>query len=161
MEVISNTTETVNNLMLMVSYPPGFIFKSAMPAPVTDNNGWKLGDLKRAIKEKLKLPTNGGQDDELRRLKFRLACLETGDRELGLTYNSLFKTLAIKKPYVNLDFSFNGETTKQYFAKAGDGVRIDINWVNNLSAEISDVELAMKLEGPILDSRSVAVEEGF
>ncbi|MEK7586248.1 MAG: hypothetical protein AAB453_00030 [Patescibacteria group bacterium] len=161
-EVISNTTETVNNLMLMVSYPPGFIFKSAMPAPVTDNNGWKLGDLKSGDKRKIKITgLMEGQDDEVKAFKISVGLPKTGDRELGLTYNSLFKTLAIKKPYVNLDFSFNGETTKQYFAKAGDGVRIDINWVNNLSAEISDVELAMKLEGPILDSRSVAVEEGF
>ncbi len=161
-DVISGATETINNLMLVVNYPPGFIFKSATPIPVVGSNGWKLGDLKAGDKRKIKISgIIEGQDDEVKSFKVSVGIPKASGTELGLAYNSLFKTLSIKKPYVNLDFSFNGEAGLEYITNAGDDIRVDLGWVNNLSDEITDVELEMEIKGAILDERSVSVNDGF
>lgn len=160
--VISGSTETLSNLMLVVNYPPGFIYKSATPIPVVGSNGWKLGDLKAGDKRKIKIVgIVEGQDDEVKSFKVSVGIPKASGMELGLAYNSLFKTLSIKKPFVNIDFSFNGETGLEYLTNAGENVRVDLGWVNNLSDEITDVELKMEIKGAMVDERSISVNDGF
>lgn len=161
--VASNAAETLNDLLLTIIYPPGFMFKEATPPPIGGRDTWRIGDLGPQDRRSIKITgLLEGQNEELK--SFRLAVGrpdKDNERAVGLAYSTIFKTLTIKKTQVDLDFSINGDFSPEFVADPNEELRVDINWINNLPVAVTAAEISMKLSGELFDRTRVSPSGGF
>ena len=54
----------------------------------------------------------------------------------------------------------NGKEDSASVAHAGEMIRIDLMWVNNLSSSIKDAQIELEIKGEAYDQRSVSVTKG-
>ncbi|MBI2097545.1 MAG: DUF11 domain-containing protein [Candidatus Vogelbacteria bacterium] len=163
-EVKNNSAVSLKGLVLKGDYPPGFIFRSATPAPMAGRNEfWRLGEL--AAGSARRLTVTGlleGQHDDPKSFRFSAGTVKAATGEIDLIYGELFKIVTIKRPSVDLTLVLNGEPSGgELAASSGELLRADITWVNNSSTEITDGRIEARLKGEILDPRSVTVSDGF
>lgn len=161
--VNSNSSDLVRGVLLSASYPAGFSFTSADPAPISQNSVWRLGDVKpgssRVFTIRGKL---SGENLDTRVFRFD-AGLESDKSPgtIGTPFATLSQEIAIKKPFVALSVAINGSNNDTVVTKSGKPVRVDITYTNNLLVPVSDLEVILSVKGSALDKTSVSVEKGF
>jgi hypothetical protein len=162
-EVTSNSTTVIKNLLLSASYPFGFSFISSSPNTYNKNNLWLIGDLAPGEKRNIKITGNlTGQEGEERGFNFTLGNQSKADATLVETpFNTAFSSITIRRPFVSADLFFGGTSAPEYVASAGEKVEGIIQWQNNLAYQVSDVSIVVKLSGNALDKSSVTAEGGF
>lgn len=162
-EVVSNSDKKLSNLLLKADYGFGFTFKSASPVPLPGNVIWSIGDLrpgeKRTYKIKGKLEA---QDGEERVFRFSVGVKGVNDDTvLEPQFVSASQNIAVKKPFIGVDLALDGNSSSVYPVHAGRQVRADLSWVNNLDAQVSNVNIQAKLNGVLIDKSSINVDRGF
>lgn len=164
LEIAAASEAPLRDLVVAAAYPPGFTFISAVPPPTIGTNVWRLGDLPVGARPHLKIAGKlEGQDDDPKSFRFS-AGMESArnEGEIAVNYGDVFKIITIKRPFVSLTASINGDALSQeYVASSGEPVRMDIIWVNNLPTEVTDGELTVTLGGSALDQRAVVASDGF
>ncbi|HEY4476791.1 MAG TPA: hypothetical protein VJB69_02345 [Candidatus Paceibacterota bacterium] len=161
---IAVSDSALRDLVVTASYPPGFTFTDATPPPSIGTNVWRWGDVPAGARPRLKISGKlEGQDDDPKSFRFS-AGIESArnEGEIAVNYGDVFKIITIKRPFVALTASINGDLSAQeYVADSGNPVRVDIAWVNNLPTEVTDGELTVTLGGTALDQRTVVTSDGF
>ncbi|MBI2100960.1 MAG: hypothetical protein HYT47_02995 [Candidatus Vogelbacteria bacterium] len=164
-EVQNNSTAPLKDLVLKGDYPPGFIFRSAVPAPMAGRSDfWRLGEL--AVGGARRLTVTGlveGQHEDQKSFRFAAGPAKANVAgEIDLVYGELFKIVTIKRSALGLTLVLNGEPSGGELAvSSGELLRADITWVNDSPVEIADGRVEARLQGEILDPRSVTVSDGF
>ncbi len=161
-EVASNSTEPLTNVVLLAEYPFGFTFQSATPAAIVDNTLWNVGNL--AVGEKKVITIYGkidGQNEEERTFKFSTGIAsESNKEEIGALFSILSETVRIKKPFIGLSIAIKEDTSAEAVAQQGEKVQANIIWTNNLPTKLLDVRIEAKLSGDALDRYSVTPNQG-
>jgi uncharacterized membrane protein len=162
-EIISNSNSVIKNLLLKADYPFGFIYKSANPKTIADNNLWLIGDIEPGAKRSIKISgILSGQEGEERGFKFSLGTpLDLENLALNIPFVDSFSSVTIRRPFVSADISFNKVDTKEYISYAGGKIETLINWRNNLPYEVADVSIAVRINGNALDKSSIRADDGF
>jgi hypothetical protein len=162
-EITSNSSSIIKNLLLKAEYPFGFTFSNSNPTTFSKNNLWLIGDL--APGEKRTVSFSGivtGQEGEERGFNFSLGTQSSSDTALIETpFTSSFSSVTIRRPFVSADITINGKDTAEYVATAGSKLETVINWQNNLPYQVSDVSIAVKINGNALDKSSIVAAGGF
>ncbi len=164
-EIQNNSAVPLKDIVIKGDYPPGFIFRSAAPAPAVGRSDfWRLGEL--AVGGSRRLAVTGlveGQHEDPKSFRFSAGTAKTNVAgEIDLVYGELFKIVTIKRPAVSLTLVLNGEAAAgELVADSGELLRADITWINNSPTEITDGKIETRLKGEILDPRSVTVADGF
>lgn len=162
-DLASNSKETLKNLLLKADYPFGFVFTSSDPKPLIDNQTWQIGDIAPGSKKTIKLKGKiQGQDEEQRSFKFRLG-LGAGknDRTISAEFARVSREVKIKKPFVSLTLDLNGNSSGgDYPATFNQDLRGEIQWFNNITSAVEDVEIRLKFSGNAYDKTSVKANEG-
>ena len=160
----SNTKEPIKNLLLKAQYPFGFTYISSDTKTLGDTATWKIGDMpagsKKTIKIKGKLE---GQDDESRIFRFNTGAQSVrSDNVIGTQYISTIQEVAIKKPFVTIGVSLDGDSENQeYIGTFNNPIRVEVSYFNNLPTAIIDGEIHVKLTGNAFDKVSVNPEQGL
>ncbi len=158
--IVSNSSAIARGLVLRLEYPSGFHFSSAVPEPSSMNNEWRIGDL--APSQEREISVNGiveGQD--LEEKAFRATVGFENSEGKFLSYGNSVTSLVVKKPFVELDLFANGKSLDNYSALAGDSLRFEVAWKNNLTVPVRNVSIEMKILGSALNERSISVSRGF
>src|SRR3990167_6070628 len=152
----------LEGLVFSIDYPFGFRFKSADPKPQYDNKMWVLGDLAPSAERVVKIKgVLEGQDEEEKIFRVYAGTQSERDaRALGITYNSVSKSIFIKKPFLALDMVIDNDTGNEHISSSGKIVRADVLWENNLPTKIIDGQIQVKLRGDIINRYSIAVGNG-
>lgn len=160
--VKSNSEEAFHNVVFTLSYPPGFSVLSTDP-PANRNSIWVLGDLlpgqERTIVVRGSL---AGEDQEQRVFHYRAGIADSGNPQVIAT--ALVdgeQRMDIHKPFVGLSLALNGSPDSTIVVKSGEPVRADVHYVNNLPVAVSNVRIALHLNGAALNESTVSVERGF
>ncbi|MDO8572163.1 MAG: hypothetical protein Q7S11_00135 [bacterium] len=160
----SNGTVPLKGLVFSIDYPFGFQFKEANPKPHYDNKTWVLGDLAPSAEHVVKIKgVLEGQDEEEKIFRVYAGTQNERDpRALGITYNSVSKSIFIKKPFLAIDMVIDGDTSNEHISSSGKIVRVDVLWENNLPTKIIDGQIQVKLLGDVIDRYSIeAGNKGF
>jgi hypothetical protein len=158
----SNSNSLIEDLMFIIEYPFGFTFKDSTPSPSFDQNIWKIGDLSPG--EERKITISGkieGQDGEER--VFRLFSgiqSDKSEKELQTAFISSTRSVFIKKPFLSIDVSLDGNSSLNHNASMDRSVKVDVSWRNNLSTSVANVEIEASISGDY-DEPSIFVEKGF
>ena len=162
--VTSNSSQPIANALLVAEYPQGFDFLEASPSPTYNKRVWELGTvLPNQIKEITIKGIVLGQDKEERVVRFSTGVQsERSEQELGAIFSARNIAFMITRPFISLDIAINGERGMGEVVMPGNTqVRVDMNWVNNLSTRIQDAEIIVDLSGIAYDRRSVTSSNGF
>ncbi len=160
----SNSKETIKNLLISASYPFGFSFTSSSIKPLADNNVWKIGDIPPGGKKTLKIKGKlDGQDDEMRVFRFNTGAQSVkNDKQIGTEYVSAIQEISIKKPFISVGVSMDGESELQeYVGKFDTPIQVEITYFNNLDTAIINGEVHAKLSGNAFDKVSVVPGQGL
>ncbi|MFH1455136.1 MAG: hypothetical protein ABIF22_02345 [bacterium] len=163
-DINSNSTNIVKNLILKVDYPFGFNLSSSNPKSVSpDGSVFAIGDLAPGAKRNIRISgTVAGQDGEQRVLKFTVGTPSKDDDTVVGTPLALYvSTVSLKKSSVGLDVAINDESGKETNINVGSKNRVSIFWKNNLTEKIYDMVVKVKFSGLTLDKESISAEKGF
>jgi hypothetical protein len=163
-EVDSNSTNVVKNLILKVDYPFGFNLVSSDPKPSgSDQSVFVLGDLAPGAKRVIRVSgTVQGQNGEQRAFKFTIGNPSNSDNSVvGTTLATYLSTVSLRKSAIGLDLSVNDQSGDNINIDPGGKNLIKINWQNNLAEKIYDMSVNIKFNGQALNKSSVNVQNGF
>lgn len=161
---VSNSNDVLKDFQIFVEYPFGFSFSGANPRPTKDDNIWYIGDITPSQKISIKIVgTMEGEVDEIKTFKIFVGRRSEKDSsKIDVVYNSIIKTIHIKKPFLSINFSINNDVVSDEVVVSGDEKIVGkINWQNNLSSQISNGEFILTISGPIVDESSISVSRGF
>lgn len=158
-EAVSNSESIAKDLSLQMVYPGGFQFISADPKPSSGNNTWSLGDI--APLQKKEITIKGiveGQDLEEKAFNASVGVLdESGNFS---SYGASAETLVIKKSPLNLSIFINGQDMEKNIVRPGDSMRVDLQWMNNLTGNIRDAKIELAITGNVQNEQSISVIQG-
>lgn len=158
-EVVSNSESIAKNLSLQITYPGGFQFLSAEPKPTNSNNTWSLGDLSSLQKKEIIIKGFvEGQDLEEKAFNAEVGVLdENGNLKL---YSRTAETVVIKRSPLNLSIFINGQDIKKNIVWSGESVRVDLQWINNLTGNIRDGQIELEIKGIACNEQSISISQG-
>lgn len=162
-DVVSNTNTTLKDLILTVEYPRGFTLRKANPAPIEGERVWDIGDLEP--RESKTVTLNGsleGHDGEERFFIFNVGS-ETKEKQNQITrlFAKAKEGIAITLPSLALQTEINKNASRTVSVPAGTAAEVAIDWKNNLSDDILNLEIEAAIDESFIEERSVNVKNGF
>lgn len=158
-----NTTLPDTDTMLQLSYPPNFVFDSAVPAPSLGNSLWSLSSLTQTTP--LTISVKGklvGQDGDQQVFHAYAGTTSPTDKTLvDVVYNSLLQTVTITKPFLETHILVNNQDLPTYTANGGSQITGEVSWVNNLPTRVTDAKIILNLAGNAFDKLTVNPMDGF
>lgn len=157
-----NTTLPSEDTALSVSYPQGFVFDSAEPAPSSGNSIWSLTGLTPAIP--LVITVNGhmvGIDGDEEAFHIYAGTKKAGQSNIDVVYNSFLQVINIVKPFLDARVVLNNNDVDVPSVAGGEKVNADVVWSNNLPSSISNAQIIAKITGNVIDKSKVVAPNGF
>jgi len=161
-DITSNSSTDLYDILLKVDYPFGFSFAKADPAATFDTNIFSIGKLKPEEKRTIKIRgTLQAQDNEERTFRFDIGTENSNNqKELGAIYVSTNKTIAITKPSLGLVATINGSASNELVARSGRNISTVISWFNNLTERVVNADVSASFSGSMAERSSVVAGNG-
>ncbi len=160
----SNSSSVIKGLIFKAEYPFGFDFVSSIPDTTSgDATTWILGDLMPSEERRITIRGRilGGNEQE-RVFNFYTGTEDATDKtNIGTVFVKNTSTLVIKKPFLGVDLALDGKSDAIYVAEAGDDIRGEITWQNNLKVPLNDVVIEARITGDMLSRTAVKADKGF
>ena len=162
LEVKSNNTAALRDILVEADYPFGFAFKSASPRPTAGERAWAIGDISAGGTRRITLLgiVSGAEGDE-RVFRFRAGPAQSGGgSNISTALVSASHAVLLRKPFLVLSLMVNGEEGTEFITEKGKTVRVGIVWENNLPARATDAQIIVRLDGALYDPASVVPDGG-
>lgn len=161
-ELVSNSTQTLENVIVQATYPFGFVYKGSSIQPKEDNRTWIIPRLEP--KEIVKFTVEGtveGQNNEERYFGFAtgLENKETGNPEVVFTTSGTTITLA--RPFLELDLAINKDNSDIISLEADANYNAELSFKNNANYPLRNVILTLNIDGEAINKGSIQVPQGF
>ena len=161
--VQSNAQTPVQDVLVQAQYPFGYSVQSASPKSDSGSTLWRLGTMAPGTTQVITIVgAIDGQDGDER--VFRFLAGSNKDLTAGkieVPFLSVPSTLTVRRPFITASIAVEGKTGAKISAPAGKILQGTITWQNNLSESVSDIQIKLKLEGPVFDRNSVQTGSGF
>ncbi|MBA3733458.1 hypothetical protein H0W91_03740 [Patescibacteria group bacterium] len=155
-DVTSNSSVVLKNVIVKVEYPYGFTYKSSSLTPLRDNAIWNIGDLKGGDKKNLTVTgVLVGQNMEDRSFKITSGTPgSSASQNLDTPLAASLVTIGIRKSFFDLSVGVEGE------ASGGRSMPVSIKWQNTLPDKITNNHIEAVISGNVFDRSQVAVSNG-
>lgn len=155
-EVASNSKDKLNNFLINVEYPFGFVFNGATPSASFGNNIWRFSDLEPGEKKTISIRGNIiGQNNEEKVFKISAGeASENDERIITVPFSQLTESVLVKKPFIGLGVSI-GNKEGNFSTQGGNQVITQLKIVNNLPSKMFNTFVEIYLKGDALDESSV------
>jgi len=165
LNIKSNSTNTIKNVLVKAVYPFGFSFKTSSLKPLTiDNTVWNIGDIPPGGERTVSVTGSlTGEDDELRVFNFSVGARNpTNPNIIGTAFMDVQQEINIRKPFISLDISIDGDTgLADKNAKFGKSTNVRIRWANNLPETVKNLVIVAHLDGSAYDKTYVTSWGGY
>lgn len=152
----------LNNAVVRVDYPNGYVFSSASPAPDSGSNVWSLGDLvkgtERTITIKGKLV--GDEQDEKAFHIYVGSKMSDTDPRIAVSYNSVLHSVTIAQPFIAGAISVGGQQSDVIALPSGADISGMVRWTNNSPIAITNPVFSLALSGDSIDTDTVEADDG-
>jgi hypothetical protein len=155
-EVASNSKDKLNDFLVNVEYPFGFVFKEATPKPSFNNNIWKFSGLDSGEKKTISIKGSIiGQDNEEKVFKINVGTGSVDDeRIIAIPFSQSVESILLKKPFIGLDVLIEGQAGD--FTAQDDGqVGTQFTVRNNLSSKLFNTSVEVALSGGAFNQTGV------
>ncbi|MCR4274949.1 MAG: DUF11 domain-containing protein [Candidatus Campbellbacteria bacterium] len=163
LDVTSNTSIILEDVVVAANYPFGFSFVSASPDATFSDTTWSLGDIEPKGKRTIKIRgTLSGQDEEDRIFRFSSGIATAGDTtKLGAVFAQIDHTIQVARSFIDTSMVINGSSDDSVTMYPGRTAKVDITWNNNLSTQLTDGVIVVTLEGEAVNEKRVTSADGF
>ncbi len=152
----------LDNAIVRVDYPNGYVFNSAIPAPSNGTNVWALGDLvkgtERTISIKGKL-VGEEQDEKAFHIYVGSRTSDT-DARISVAYNSALKSIIIAQPFISGSIAVGNQEGDVVALPNGSIVSGVVRYENNASTRITNPVFTLSLNGDTIDVDSIKADSG-
>ncbi len=161
--VTSNSPQVLKDMLLLATYPPGFSFTSATPAPVGGTATWSLGDIEPAGARTVTIRgVFTGEEGDARVIRFTAGNKKKdSDTDIAAPLARADLSLTVTKPFISAGIALNGSIADQHTIVRGQLVNGQVTWTNNLPVAVQNLSIELAVKGQILDKGSVRVQQGF
>ncbi|OHA19230.1 MAG: hypothetical protein A3C08_00880 [Candidatus Taylorbacteria bacterium RIFCSPHIGHO2_02_FULL_47_18] len=162
LEVKSNSTTALRDIIVEADYPFGFAFKNSSPRPTSGERAWALGDLSAGGTRRITLSgiVSGAEGDE-RVFRFRAGPAQSGSgSNIGTALVSASHAVLLRRPFLAISLIVNGEEGTEFITEKGKTVRVGVAWENNLPTRATDAQITVRLDGALYDPASVVPDGG-
>ena len=163
LDLVSNTSDDAESLVVVAEYPFGFEFESADPAPVLGNNVWRIDALESG--ETYGITVRGaleGQNGEERTFEVRGGVARLGEpNKIGSELFASQHSIQITRPFVSANLALNGSDDPVVVTSGSRSVKGVIKWFNTLPEPVSDIRISAELSGSALDESAIDAGRGF
>jgi hypothetical protein len=160
--VRSNSMSPVEDLVVRGEYPFGFSVLTSDPK--ADAGGlWRLSTLQPGQSKTINVTgTIEGSDGDERVFRFIAGATDDDtDPNVKVPFLTIPKTLTVTKPFIGASIALGGQTGKTVTVSPGATVNGTVTWQNNFADTVTDVELALSLNGPAIEPGSIVGAGGF
>jgi len=160
-EAVGSTA--LENALLRIDYPSGFIFRSASPAPLSGDNIWSLGAMRQGDAREIRITGTLQGEDNQEKSFWVYAGLAKNDvsNSMETVFASILRTITLKKPFLGIEVLVNSRREDDYAVKDRKrSVDISILWGNNLPTRIINGEIEVALRGDIVNRNTILVNNG-
>jgi hypothetical protein len=160
--IAANTTDVLKNVIVRAEYPYGFTAQSSDPKAISADNVWSIGDLSPGDKKTITLiGSMTGVDADQRTFRFYAGVADPGRPDLLKSLLvSTTETFSLSRPTVGLLIKLNGSSDGSYVAPMGSEVSATIAYQNNAPEKLTNVHIALHLDGTALNKDSVRPDSG-
>lgn len=161
-DVRSNTTASLQNLVLEVEYPGGFSFVSSNPSPIEGENIWRIGSLSSQETETVTLRGYlEGVNNESRFFKVRVGEGSGEGQAIGRLFASGEEKVTITAPPISLATDINKSSAHTISSIAGEQVAVRIDWRNTLRDSLRNLVIEAEIDDRYVEAGSVRATGGF
>lgn len=160
--VRSNASSPLEGIALLGQYPFGFTPTESVPEPETGSL-FVLGTIDPGEEKEIRVKgIISGQDGDERVFRFLAGTArDDGSSSLAVTYISKESSISITRPFLAATLSLNRSDADPLIITGEETVSAILSWVNTLSTDITDAQIAVSITGGALDPSSVEVTNGF
>jgi hypothetical protein len=162
--VQSNSTKTLNNVILRGEYPFGFTTIQTSPEPAYQDNVWSLGDIEPGEKQEISVTGRfgGSVSSGQRTVRFASGIASEGsDVEVGTLFAERSQTLSLQAPLLGLSLDIGEENNSQLTLNGGSGVSGVIAYQNNVNQPLRATEITLNINGDSVNSGTVTADQGL
>lgn len=161
--VRSNATTPVDNVVVQGQYPFGFSVLKSEPQADAGGTFWRLGSLKPGSTKTITIyGAIDGQDGDARVFRFSAGSnADQTDTKIKVPFLVMPQTITIHQPFISGSIAIAGQSGKVVSAEAGKLLQGSVQWQNNLSEPVTNVELVLSLSGPALNKSNISASSGF
>lgn len=161
--LVSNSPTILSDLLLDISYPPGFQFKNSDLQPLIDNHSWQLGNLASGDKKKITITgVLSGQENEAKSFRFMVGPSQnSADNKPAFVYGDIIKNLIIRNPFIGANLVVSNSNGSEVVVLPDERINGRIEWVNNLPVDLNNLRAELSLNGSIIERKTIKVEKGF
>ncbi|KKS05015.1 MAG: hypothetical protein UU82_C0002G0023 [Candidatus Nomurabacteria bacterium GW2011_GWC2_41_8] len=163
-KAILNATKPAPKILIKLNYPVGFQFVQSVPAPSFGNNIWNLGDLAPGAEHGISISGKMVDvfDGEEKTFNISSGSQSITDKSLiGVVFNSIGYTIAIKKPFIEANLFINGISQREYATDTKTPINVQIRYTNNLDTQVNDLVIQAKISGNAFDRKTIIAQQGF
>lgn len=163
LEVQSNATAPIQNLIVSANYPINFDYSSANPAPAFRENTWLIGEIvpEQTVPIKIKGVVLGNQNEEFQ-IQFQVGNPRQDNQFIvGAILATANADFIIERPFINITSTINGQTGSVITTDAGGNTTVAITVENTLNETLFDMALEVAVSGNVLARDRVIVQSGF
>ncbi len=159
---LSNAKDNLTNVLLDLSYPPGFSFKSSEPVASFLDHIWRLGDIAPGKARTIRIRgMMSGYVNEVKSFRAVLGAAKAGDDfKVGVPYGTSFRTLSLEQPEISAVIVLNGNKSGDYISRGAEPIDGEIDITNNSNERVRNVSAELAL-GILVPKESVSVSSGF
>ncbi|MEM9336604.1 MAG: hypothetical protein AAGA35_02005 [Patescibacteria group bacterium] len=159
----SNAPNSLENILVSASYPNGFDFTSADPAPFYSQNAWLFDEL--APEETKTITITGvvlGQTNEASVLRFTIGNPDDNNQfQMGSVLATADAEFLIERPFIDVRTSVNGDAADSVAIDPDSSANVTVRLTNTLDETVYDVVVEATLVGATVREDDVSVSDGF
>ncbi|MDO8566984.1 MAG: hypothetical protein Q7R58_02430, partial [bacterium] len=161
LNVRSNATVPLENVVLLSTFPFGFIVTDSS-VPLNGSN-FILGTLKPGDSKTITLTgTLTGQNSEQRVFHFAVGTSKSAsDQTLAITYMTQNATVIITAPFITTSLTINGDARENAVIAPGSHQNVTVSYANTLPTVVTNAVVAITLSGSAIDYDSIQTASGF
>lgn len=159
-DYVSTADTLFRDVALDVTYPSGFEYDSADPAPAKDNNLWRIGDISPGEHGSIHIKgVVTGDARETKHVYTRIGLFSESTATWSL-YSQARDQLMLREALLAVDIKAGRRSDAEYVVQAGETASFEIKWKNNLPVIVRNALIEVEMEGQTIDWRSVRPNAG-
>ncbi len=161
-ELVSNSTQVLKNVMVQAVYPFGFTYKSSSIAAEDDKKTWIIPTL--APKEIATFTVKGtleGQNNDEKFFNFSTGLENDTTGVPEVIFSTKGTTVTLARPFLELDLAIDKDNSDTIIVEAERNQSGTVSFKNNTNFPLRNVSIVLTINGAALSEDNVQVSEGF
>lgn len=160
-DVSSNSTKQLNDLLLSVNYPLGFEFISSNREPNFGNHTWHFSSVtneKESLEIVGRLSALPGEGQSFH------AKLGKQDRsqpnKIETVFNSSVHSVDVEQSFILINMQLNDDADGNVVIRGGDDIDLVIEYENTLTETLADAQITLDINGDLYSPEGLFVSRG-